>query len=396
LKILWLIFFVYLNVNAQIPPGEWHAALQVNDTLELPFTFTSEKGKITIRNSDESISVDEITFINDSVVIQMPVFDSEFRCKVGERSLKGFFYNHARKNNNVIPFHAVHGQAFRFSDKPEKTVHNISGKYSVFFDKEEEESKKAIGVFNQEGNNLSATFLTTTGDYRYLEGEVSGNRLWLSAFDGFHLFLFTAVIKGDSLLNGEYFSGRHWHDTWSGVKDESAELISAESLTHLNPGYDKFDFSFADENGKMISLSDQAYTNKAVIVQLMGTWCSNCMDETKFLSEWYNQRGHETIEIIALDFERITDTATVFKNIRRLKNKFYINYKILYAGSSDKKEAAKALPMLNRVFAYPTTIFLDKEKRPVKIHTGFNGPATGEKYEEFMRWFDITVEKLEE
>ena len=127
----------------------------------------------------------------------------------------------------------------------------------------------------------------------------------------------------------------------------------------------------------------------------MGSWCPNCMDETKFLSNWYNKNRNKNIEVVALAYERFLDTTIVNTNIRRLKNRFDINYPVLFAGSSDKKEAALTLPMLNRVFAFPTTIFLNSEKKVVKIHTGFSGPATGEEYLKFIDWFEIVVSKLE-
>jgi thiol-disulfide isomerase/thioredoxin len=280
--------------------------------------------------------------------------------------------------------------SYRFTDKPERTSINITGRYHVVFAGEDEESKNAVGVFKQEGNHLTATFLTTTGDYRFLEGEIGGNRIWLSAFDGSHLFLFTALVHGDSLYNGEFFSGKHWHDTWNGVKDENAHLISPDSLTTLRSGQSKINFKFPDENGKLISLTDKKYKNKAVIIQIMGSWCPNCMDETKFLVEWYrqNRKNKSRIEIIALDFEKIADTTHAFHNIRRLKKQFGVSYSVLFAGPSDKKEAAKSLPMLNRIFAYPTLLFLNKEKKVVKTHTGFNGPATGEEYSTFIKQFE--------
>jgi thiol-disulfide isomerase/thioredoxin len=163
----------------------------------------------------------------------------------------------------------------------------------------------------------------------------------------------------------------------------------------MKPGYDKFEFTFPDENGKKVSLSDAKYKDKPLIIQIMGTWCPNCMDETKFLSDWYNSSKRKDIEVIALTYERFSDTAIVNNNIRRLKKNFDIKYPILFAGPSDKKEAAKTLPMLNRVFAFPTTIFLNKDKRVVKIHTGFNGPATGVEYHLFIDWFNSVTGQLQ-
>lgn len=393
---LFVIAFLFCQqILAQLPDGNWHAALKINDTLELPFTFTTSDKKIIIHNAEENIQVDEISQLAQYLFIQMPVFDSEFRCRLSGDTLEGDFINHARTSKNIFSFRATRGMSYRFSDKPERSKQNISGRYRVKFDGEDDESKIAVGIFNQVGGRLTATFLTTTGDYRFLEGEVNGNRIWLSAFDGSHLFLFTAIIKNDSLVNGEFFSGQHWHDTWSAKKDEQVVLPSPDSLTWINPGFEKFNFTFPDENGKMYSLSDDRFQNKPVIIQIMGTWCPNCLDETKFLSEWYKKNKHRNIEIVALDYERIAENETANKNISRLKSRFDITYPILFAGSSDKTAAAKTLPMLSRVFAFPTTIFLNKDKKVIKIHTGFNGPATGVEYQKFVSWFDEMVEKLE-
>ena len=390
----FVISFLNFQVNAQLPSGLWQGRLQLNDTIELPVSFSYEGNNIIILNGEEKIVVDEITFVKDSIFFRMPVFDSEFRCRFSKENMTGFFYNYARKNKNIIPFHAVHGIIHQSSDVPKRPSLNITGRYHIIFDDDDPESKDAVGLFTQNGINLTGTFLTTTGDYRYLSGKINNGRIWLSTFDGSHLFMFTALIKNDSLINGEFFSGQHWHGTWSGWKDELAKLLSADSLTFLKPGFDKMDFTFPDENGKNVSFSDDRFKNKAVIIQLMGTWCPNCMDETKFLSGWYNKNRKKNIEIVALDYERFLDTEIVNNNIRRLKKRFDINYPVLFAGSSDKKEAALTLPMLNRVFAFPTTIFLNKEKKVVKIHTGFSGPATGEEYDKFIKWFEKVVSYL--
>ncbi len=394
----YLLLFLSLSFQAiaQLPTGNWHASIALNDTLDLPFTFSSDSISLTIHNGDENIIVNEIKLKGDSVFIQMPVFDSEFLCVLKENSITGIFFNHARKADNVFPFHAQLGLSYRFSDRPERTSLNITGKYHVVFNGEDKESKDAVGVFKQEGNRLTGTFLTTTGDYRFLEGEIGGNRIWLSAFDGSHLFLFTALVRGDSLCEGQFFSGKHWHDTWTGMKDENANLLSPDSLITLRTADSKINFKFPDENGKMISLSDKKYKNKAVIIQIMGSWCPNCMDETKFLADWNrkNKNKKNRIEIIALDFEKIADTTHAYRNIRRLKKQFGVTYPILFAGPSDKKEAVKSLPMLDRIFAYPTLLFLNKEKKVIKTHTGFNGPATGEDYTKFKTWFEQTTNKM--
>ena len=50
--------------------------------------------------------------------------------------------------------------------------------------------------------------------------------------------------------------------------------------------------------------------------------------------------------------------------------------------------------MLNHVLSYPTSIFVDKTGKVRKIHTGFNGPATGDKFIEFKDEFTTFMNML--
>ncbi|HNQ26578.1 MAG TPA: TlpA family protein disulfide reductase, partial [Aquaticitalea sp.] len=47
-----------------------------------------------------------------------------------------------------------------------------------------------------------------------------------------------------------------------------------------------------------------------------------------------------------------------------------------------------------QLLSFPTTIYIDKTGKVRKIHTGFNGPATGEKYVTFKNEFESFVTEL--
>lgn len=168
-------------------------------------------------------------------------------------------------------------------------------------------------------------------------------------------------------------------------------------MTYLKEGYDTLVFTFPDTDGNMVSLTDERFKNKVVIVQIMGTWCPNCLDETKFYTDYYNNNKSKDLEFISLAFEYAPNKEKAFKAINRLKQKIEVPYPILLAqyGSSDKKEAQEKLPMLNHVLSYPTTVFIDKKGTVRKIHTGFNGPATGNEYIKFVAEFDGFVKQLQ-
>ena len=392
--LLSILFFFSFSAPAQLLPGIWRGELSLNDTTVLPFNFQVYESNLDLMNGEERINLSDITYTSDSVFLQLPVFNSEFRCKMNDRNLSGNFYNYTRKSNNILSFEAEQNAAYRFSEKPESPYMNLSGRWQAIFDDEAPESKMSVALFHQDGNHLTGTFLTTTGDYRYLEGEVSGQKVSLSAFDGSHAFLFTATIQKDGTLIGDFYSGTHYHETWSAFRNERAELPDAESLTFIKPGYDKLDFKFPDEYGDSLSIRDPQFLNKVLIVTLTGTWCPNCMDETRFLVDFYSTYKAKGVEIIALDYERVLDSATVKKSISKLKKQLGVEYPVLFAGTNDREEAAKTLPMLNRILGYPTTIVIDKKGIVRKIYTGFSGPATGADYVSFKESFLRFINKL--
>lgn len=376
--------------------GIWLVELNVMDNQELPFNLTVAKKddgsyKMQIYNAEEVIDVDEIEIKGNSIRMQTPVFEGYLAGTFTENKIQGLFIKESL--DRIVPFTAVYGIEDRFPAKLKKTERNVTGIWETYFSPDLEEEYVGKGIFLQEDSKVTGTFRTTTGDYRFLEGILDGDSLKLSSFDGAHAFLFTAKVT-DSSMNGNFYSGNHFKEPFVANRNDGFELPNPDSLTFLNEGYDKLAFSFPDSDGNMISLSDKKYQNKVVIVQLMGTWCPNCLDETKFLVDYLKQDSN--VEVIGLAFESAKTKEIAFKAINRLKERVAVNYPILLAqyGSYDKKKAQEKLPMLNHVLSYPTTIFIDKNGDVRKIHTGFNGPATGEKYVEFKKDFNALITQL--
>ncbi|NNC49333.1 MAG: TlpA family protein disulfide reductase [Flaviramulus sp.] len=400
MKTIFLIALLFLIGSCKeekqlnkLDAGWFRAELKVNDSLNLPFTFeVISENELHVINADEVIEVNDIVYKNDSVYINMPVFEGFLVAEVVDNKLNGSFIKPGL--NRVMPFKAEK-DILRF-DKGVAAKFNISGNWETVFSPEaEDESYIAIGDFEQNGNHVIGTFTTTTGDYRFLEGVLNGNKLKLSTFDGAHAFLFTATVT-DSTMQGNFYSGNHWIEPFVAKRNDSFELPDANDLTFLKEGYDGITFTFPDETGKMVSLNDDRFKNKVVLVQIMGTWCPNCLDESKFYADYYKNNTDKDLEIIALAFEYVATKAAAFKNIQRLKENTGISYPVLLAqfGSASKIKANEKLPMLNHVLSYPTTIFIDKKGSVRKIHTGFNGPATGEKFTEFKSEFKSFLDEL--
>ncbi len=399
LKLASVLIFITTLSFAQPKLGIWRGVLLLNPEkqIELPFNFEIKKLKgkhqLIIRNAQEQIVVDEIKLKKDSFNFKMPIFDTEFRTKlIGDSILTGLWINHTKKENNSIAFTAKAGDSKRFPFVPGKPSAFYEGKWEVTFSPDNKDSSKAIGMFTHANGSayVYGTFLTETGDYRYLDGMMNNGKLYLSCFDGSHAFLFIAENNGTEITKGDFYSGATWHENWIGKRNDKFELHDPESLTYLKNPNAEINFTFYNTKNEKISLSDPKYKNKAVIVQIMGSWCPNCMDESAYLSKVYKQYNKQGLEIIALAYERTLDAERAKTNLTRLTKRFDIGYDILLTGLTGKDKASESLPFLNGVMAFPTTIFLDANHLVKSVYTGFSGPATGKAYEDYT----VKTEKL--
>jgi len=379
--------------STELKQGFWRAEINMQDQL-LPFVFeVSKEGenyKANLINATETIPLDEVKVVGDSVFITLHIFDIDLRAKINGDSLKGLYIKNY-KEDYKIPFTASYGKSSRF-DSPESST-QFDGKWQTTFVEEDGSTYPAVGIFKKENNMLTGTFLTETGDYRYLEGYTKDNKMSLFTFDGNHAFIFNATVQNDS-LKGQFHSGKDYMDTFTAYKDSTARLTNANELTYLKEGYDRIEFSFPGLDGKLVTLKDKKYQNKVVMLQIFGTWCPNCMDETKFYADWYEKNKAKGIEIIGLAYEAKDDFEYAKARVVKMKKKYNVGYDYVVAGVYDKKAAAKTLPMLNHVLSFPTTIFIDKKGKVRRIHTGFSGPATGNYYDEFVEDFNSFMNTL--
>jgi peroxiredoxin len=370
---------------------------------ELPFMFevkydANQKMSLDIINADERITLEDMKYGTDrrtgkdTIFINFPVYDSYIRGTFEERVFAGDWVVRTKENYKV-PFVARYGQNWRFTDLKKEPTANISGKWQTVFQAEGEQPEKAVGEFKQDGNHLTGTFLTETGDHRFLEGTVQANKFYLSCFDGAHAFLYEGKITDNTHLIGSFWSGKHYKATWEAVRNPDAKLGNADTLTQVKKGMEKIDFKFEDSDGKVVSLNDEKFKGKSKIIQLFGTWCPNCYDETRFLVNFLKENHPTNVAVIGLGFEKYKEKEKSLNSLKNYKTKMNVPYDLLLAGYADKNEAAKVIPNLNRFMAFPTTLFLNKNNQITRIHTGFSGPATSE-YTAFKADFEKYIQEI--
>jgi peroxiredoxin len=377
--------------------GSWRGIFHLRPDLDVPINFDIRSGRnntseLFFRNAGELFEGGPIRQTADSLFIPLDQFNTELAFRIQDGALTGVL-RHQDGTGQPLPISATPATTWRFHENGTPPAKDISGTYAITFTNPNGKEEHSVGIFKQNGSRLTATFLHITGDSRYLEGVIEADSFRLSSFIGSGPSLYVGVVRPDGSLSGQSLGARGGLP-FTGTPDPNAKLPDAYTLTYLKEGYKSLDFSFPDVDGHAISLKDPKYRNKVVIVTIGGTWCPNCIDETAFLAPWYLANRSRGVEIISLQYDRQTDSAFVRKALTRMRQRYDIRYDQLVGGIADKQEAAASLPALNTFLAFPTTIFIDRQGEVAKIHTGFNGPATGKYYDDFIVEFNSEIDSL--
>ena len=378
----------YWQATITLPGGDIETGIEIGRS--------GDRYMASLINGQERVRIDDVSFVGGRLKLRFPAFNNEIRASLVDGRLEGELTLVKRfGETQVMPFAATPGSESADSEGGEGTTHDLSGRWAVRFHEPDGSETAAIGEFAQRGTRLFGTFLTPNGDHRFLAGHVRGDHFHLSTFDGAHAFIFSGEIDEDGeIFLADFWSGTAWHQNWSAERNDDVALPDAYSRTYLKPGYERLEFEFPDVAGGTVSLDDEKYQGKVVVVTIAGTWCPNCNDEARFMSPLHKELRDRGLEVIALMFEHFEDHETAATQVRRFREKFDIEYDTLIAGVSDKQKAGEALPALSAVLAFPTTIFIDRGGRVRSIHTGFAGPGTGEHHDRLQEEMRTLINSL--
>ena len=385
--------------SAVIEPGTYRAVLQVPGG-ELPFGFDLEhQGRGWagyLINGQERLKLSEVAVEGAHLEIRMPGYMNRLTADAHGGGLQGeVVISKPGGKDQHLALSAQSGQPYRFFPQPSADHADVAGRYSVTFTADDGQEETAVGEFFQSNDVVTGTFLTDGGDHRYLAGQVRGNQLHLSTFDGAHAFLYEAKVTGtDGALAGNFWSGSALHKRWTAKRDAHAELPDAYKVTAMRAANERFDFAFPDLDGNTVTSKDARFRGKVLVIALAGSWCPNCHDEAAFLAPLYTEYRGKGLEVVSLMFEHFGDFPRAVAATRRFRQQYGIEYPTLIAGISDVDEAGKKLPMLQKFYGFPTTVVVDRHGQVRRIHTGFSGPATGEHYRQFIAEFKSNLGQL--
>jgi thiol-disulfide isomerase/thioredoxin len=393
------LFLALLLAVAAVPlraagwDGVWRVTLAAKGG-EIPFGLevktSGGKTSAWLLNAPERMRVETASIAGDTLTLEFPSYGSKMELTRGaDDRLTGQATLVRRTGPAVIAASGERG-SWRFTPKTGTAKADFNGRWQL---RHGPNKTPGEASFRQSGSRVSGSVQLPSGDFRYLSGDVIGDTLYLSTFDGNWASLWTARAEKGALVDGKVFAltGGNVATPWTATRAprEKMEAVAVEKAP-----VKRFDFRFPDSKGRMVALSDPQFRGKVVVVTLGGTWCPNCHDEAIFMGPYAIKHRPEGLEVIALQFEYGTDAARANRLMDNFARRYKLPYPQLLAGEPTPESTKAALPGVGPVKVYPTTLFIGRDGTLREVHVGWAGPATGALNAKAKKDFDATVTKL--
>lgn len=415
------VLFVACGRSGSSDPitGVWDAALEIPaGEVGFALDLAQSEGRVAgaILNGPDRLELSGGAFDGQQVTLGLDYYDGTITARFADperQVLEGEYARMTSAGRAAFPFRATRREAAPSGTPASDALGaiDISGDWLMTLENPDGTDGSVDEATFQKGEvvdgrlAVTGTVIPVSGDYGLLSGWVeppaSGGRpkFRLSRFDGIHVTLLTGEMTPEGTLAGELASGKTYRVAFTATRAGAAAPASGQpadpnAVTTVKNPAEPFAFTLPDLEGRPVSLADERFRGKAVIVDIFGTWCPNCHDEAPLLVDLHRRYRDQGLEVVGLAYEYTDDVERNRKQIEIYRRKYGIEFPILMAGTTGEGEIARTLPQLEGFGAYPTTIFIGRDGRVRRIHAGFSGPATGPRHDEVKREFEETVRSL--
>ncbi len=371
------------------PLGRWDAIVVVNG-IDVPFRFDIAAAKKGVSgsfvNADQKITSTSGTFDNDVMTLRFAQYASTLHATYRDGRLEGTY---DRGSRGAYPFKA---QRFTTAAMPTANAPSIDGEWTIGANSNKGESAWRF-IVRQNGVEVSGAILRVDGDTGALTGAYRDGKFVLSHFSGARPLLLEVTLTADGSLellqNGKTKLVAVRADS---AKAKDIGTPTDPSLhTRVKDPTERFQFSFNDLDGRLVSNTDARFQGKVVIVNITGSWCPNCHDEAPFLADLHRKYQKRGLEVVALSFEEEEQLANPTR-LRAFLEQYGIEYTVLLAGVPD--QLAEKVPQADNLNAFPTTFFVGRDGRVRGVHAGFPSSGSGSYYTQAERDIIAEIERL--
>jgi thiol-disulfide isomerase/thioredoxin len=393
--------FLLVLIGCQRPTPErayWSGELHRTDGKDIPFRAFVDLRSPTPSGyflvGDEKTQIPEIRRQGDSLVFLFSEYNAAMRGTVHGDRWEGDYIRY-RATPIAVPFAAVAERPDK-KHTPElsKPAIPLVGKFQALLQDGQTIDSTTVATFWMKNDSVYGTLIAPDGDYGLNVGTQSGTTVTLSRFTGWQAQLFEFGQTGTSWKGTFYVRNDAAEQLTLVPRSTFVEKVASARETRIKNSRIPFSFSGITSEGDSLTNESSRFKGKALIVDIMGTWCHNCMDEAPILQQLYEEFRDKGLEVVGLSFEINDDANQAKKNLSLYQKRFGLTFPLLFCGSTDDKYVGPALrAQLVNFYAYPTALLIDKKGRVRFIHVGFRGPGTGEEFQaEVKHLYDVVKE----
>ena len=396
-----LVLATFVGCQQAPPPqqGMWKGKLEMAGNKQLPFLMYLNLSQPApwgyFLNGTEQTPIPEIYYRGDSVIFLFSEYGAAMHAVWKSGRFAGEFVRY-RNDTVANTFEAVPLGASEQTPKEIPTAQvPLVGTFRAFFTQKDGIDTSSQATFWARGDSVFGTIVETSGDLGLMAGKQSGDSVVLTRFTGWQ---------------GQIVELTREQNSWKGVLTyrvpppatfslESRARLTKELPLSERPSMKQprspFTFSGVTVMGDTITNRSAQFKGKVVLVDIMGTWCHNCMDAAPLLQKLYAEFSGQGLEIVGLTFELSDDAARWRKNLLMFEERYGITFPILFCGTTKPANTEQKIKsQMNNFPGYPTTLFIDRKGTVRRIHGGFNGPGTGDAYQVQVNEYYETVRSL--
>lgn len=384
---------------ADLPAGQWyHARLDFKKLGPLPFYLflpTTEGTPGYVKNGVEMVPVTWTAKGNQITVVSPWNYPSRLVAKRDKKgALRGKFerdfplWGHVENPFSAEPVDAPSPET-RFAKAPKTAPKaDLSGTWRFEF----EEMGVGTGHFEQDENGVITGFARpgSFGDLRFLAGNVIGDELHMSQYNGNSINLVSAHIAADGkTMKGVISMYNQWQDPFTAKKDDSFHY---ESPVHLAKGKNKITIPALTKVAGEPVLKRYA-GKKPLVVFIFATWCPICNDAAPYFVELHKKYG-DNVAFLSLAYDLSDDQKKNAAEIERFRKKYNVDWDVMQVPTTPEKWADDMPQEIKDWEGFPVSVFINRDGTVHAVYGGWFGPATGDENVEIKAQFADWIEDI--
>ncbi|MDR3739696.1 MAG: TlpA disulfide reductase family protein [Terracidiphilus sp.] len=391
------------SLSAQSPSdslqGRWDATFTLNHTV-IPFRLDiSGAGSSligTLYNGDLPQTTTSAKLEDGKVTLNFDHYLTRIVASPHDGQLTGSVDGRFEADHSITSYPLTAARHVETHEATPAGVPSIAGTWEIEHESAKGEKAWRFAV-QQTGADISASILRVDGDTGALVGSYHDGKFLLSHFDGARPLVAQLTLQADGSLHIQLHGGFTPTEPLVAWRSEVArskglpEPANFTTHTTVRDPNERFSFRLPDVNGKLVSSDDAQYKGKVYLAIVTGTWCPNCHDEAQYLVQLYAKYHSKGLEIVALDFEEPEQQQDLHRAKAFIK-KYNVPYTYVIAGAP--AEMWEKVPQAINLNTWPATLFIGKDGRVRKIHSGFAAPASGVFNAELQAEFTSEIESL--